>query len=759
MDRRSTIPCPGLEEGFLGLYLERAPRFELSNLIERGPLDWVAPRAAWKSLRLTTSDDDPESGSQEAHELITWFPVQRTWQRVGDELRARTDDRATKGTGAAGYGVVLVHEEPLPQGFRVEAELHRPDDPAGLVLLESGGRSGWYFIVSGRERQGTWYRWEEGSPARAIRGIPLDKSFLSQGQSLLRHVLRAHHGALLMLVVGWLLVKVLGRIANWRFPFTRPRLPDLRIPAPAAVLTATFFTFWATVFIAGHVLERLPHVQDSVTYLFQAQTLARGRLWAPEPPLPEFFEQEFLLAEDGRWFGKYPPGYPLLLATGVLLSQPWLINPFLATLTVPLLYKLGATLYGKRVGLGAALLAAVSPFFLFMSGSMMAHAAELFWITLFMLSWVWALKRARGRRWAFLAGLALGMAFLTRQPAAMGVGIPFIAITILAALRRGRAAFSRAVILAIAVLPFIVLLFAYQYAITGHPFEDPRQRYWSFDRLGFGEELGMDENAFTMTELDGYAATIWYNDPSQPPLGHSPARGLYNTERNWHSLEINLFGWLPFLTLAFCCLAVVARRPNWADSSLLAVAAGLIGFYVAYWAAGTIYGPRYYYAALPAFLLLTVRGIQTTAAKIGVGHTYTGFHGADVPAQMGKLIMVVLVAAFVLGNLFFSLPLFLDAYQGYNFIDRPSLALAQEHEEGQAILFIGVTDKNNWWEYGRYFSSNAPWLDGPIIYARDLGDRENGRLLARYPKFQAYRVSGDQIFRLGDRMETANAGR
>ncbi|HEX6383957.1 MAG TPA: hypothetical protein VF177_04735, partial [Anaerolineae bacterium] len=33
---------------------------------------------------------------------------------------------------------------------------------------------------------------------------------------------------------------------------------------------------------------RIPHVQDSVTYLFQAQTLAGGRLAAPAPSLPDF---------------------------------------------------------------------------------------------------------------------------------------------------------------------------------------------------------------------------------------------------------------------------------------------------------------------------------------------------------------------------------------------------------------------------------------------------------------------------------------
>ena len=38
---------------------------------------------------------------------------------------------------------------------------------------------------------------------------------------------------------------------------------------------------------------------------------------------------------------------------------------------------------------------------------------------------------------------------------------------------------------------------------------------------------------------------------------------------------------------------------------ILAVAGG----YVAYWASGIAYGPRYFYAALPALVILTARGV------------------------------------------------------------------------------------------------------------------------------------------------------
>ena len=195
------------------------------------------------------------------------------------------------------------------------------------------------------------------------------------------------------------------------------------------MIAPILFTFAIATHVAIHVLERAPHVQDSVTYLFQAQTLARGRLTAPAPPLAEaeatpHFAQEFLLVRHGRWFGKYTPGYPMLLALGVLVRAPWLVNPLLAALAVAVMFPLSKELMGDRrrqtadhvltgdrrrqtadheltddgrqstidtqktthtqitdplpTHLLLPLLLALSPFFLIMSGSLMAHTCLLY---------------------------------------------------------------------------------------------------------------------------------------------------------------------------------------------------------------------------------------------------------------------------------------------------------------------------------------------------------------------------------------------
>src|SRR5262249_8824267 len=147
-------------------------------------------------------------------------------------------------------------------------------------------------------------------------------------KDLLRLLLKPYLGALLVgsvtLLIGWLLRLVRRRAddALAELPTDAPRSPaalgliasrsvdwpggaELRLALALAVATGAF-----AAVVASSLLERMPHVQDSVAYLFQAKIFASGRLWADLPPTPEFFEHEFVVMRDGRWFGKYPPGFP-----------------------------------------------------------------------------------------------------------------------------------------------------------------------------------------------------------------------------------------------------------------------------------------------------------------------------------------------------------------------------------------------------------------------------------------------------------------
>ncbi len=657
---------------------------------------------------------------------------------------------------------------PLPDAFDVDATLFPPRRAAGVVLLRPDDRTGWVFIVDTPNRRGAWWQWDDG-PTVPLRGIPLDRPASQALKPLLRQVLAG-----IVPAVG--LAVVAGRAAGqwaggqWgggqRSGVRRPSsvvggrwsAVGGRRAVAAAAAAGVLLAFALAVHVAVDVLERVPHVQDSVTYLFQAQTLARGRLYAPAPPLATAnasaaFAQEFLLVRDGRWFGKYPPGYPAALAVGVRAGAPWLVNPLLAALTVALVFAQARRLGGRGAPAWpaalAVLLLATSPFFVVMSGSLMAHPAELFWTALFMCAWPAALARGASPRRAAVAGVALGALFLTRQFTAATVGLAFGGGWLLVGLWRERPG-TRAdrrrwawvvAVAAVAALPFAVALPAYQAALTGDPRADPRLLYWPYDRVGFGPGVGEPENAFTMTlapsSTPAGAALTWYTDPAQPPRGHSPARGLYNLGHNLDALQRDLFGWPAALTFVFLWLPFLLRRPTMAEGALLLTALAAGTGYVAYWASGIAYGPRYFYAALPALVILSARGVAALA--FDCRRPATG-HGR-VPAR--PLLAGLLLLALVAYNLVF-LPGRLANYQGYNFVSAGARATVEAAVETPALVFVSASAAD-WWEYGAFFSGNTPWLDGPVVYARDLGAAENAALRRAFPRHHAYRWTGETL--------------
>lgn len=722
--RHSAIDCPGLAGGTAATYVGLAE--------PTGPFDRLALRPRWNAPQLGGDDGQPLTGSG-----------------------------------------------PLPARFTARGELRGPNARGGLILRRPGSDVGWVFIVDTTTRRGAWWTWA-GEPVTPLRGIPLDRPLVAQGQAFLRQALRGAAGALLLLAAGWGLgcLLAIGRGRSMKRP-----------PARLALLALMLFAFGLALHTALDVLEGMPHVQDSVTYLFQARTLSGGALTAPAPPLAEpnstaHFGQEFLLVRDGRWFGKYPPGYPALLAVGVLAGAPWLVNPLLAALAIALVYVLAQIVYAKDGGRHAtpfiaALLLATSPFFLVMSGSLMIHAAELFWTLLFMVGWVKALGRERttedGRRmtaahgpqttddggravnkqgaarrmaasnrpalaWSVVAGAALGMLFLTRQFTAATAGLTFGLGWYIVALRDTRPRrwqlianrrppttdlppatchpLHLAPLLFLAtLLPFLLALPLYQAAVTGDPRADPRLLYWPHDRAGFGPAVGEPENVFTLTATEP-PAVVWRTDPAQPPRGHTPSRGLYNLGRNLAALEGDLFGWPALLTLGFLWLAFLLRRPAAGDWALLLVVLAVAGGYIAYWAAGIAYGPRYFYAALPALVILSARGVTALASSVG--------------RRSAILLLLVLLAY----NLF-HLPGRFEAYRGYNFVSAAPRVAVEVAVERPALVFVAAGEAD-WWEYGAFFSGNTPWLDGPVVYARDLGPAENARLQTHFPGRAAY---------------------
>ncbi|MBI1765516.1 MAG: YfhO family protein [Acidobacteria bacterium] len=169
---------------------------------------------------------------------------------------------------------------------------------------------------------------------------------------------------------------------------------------------------------------------DSSGYANIARTLLHGPL---KPPVKEL-ERFGLTANDADVFcplayltvrrpGEpvvqtpfYPVGFPLHLAAAALLAGwrwgPYLVNPLLAALSLPLIFLIGLELGLPRVWAGAgAVMLAFNSTVIHMSTQPMSDVAAMFWA----LAAVWAGLRARREtHWSWWTGAAFGMAVLVR---------------------------------------------------------------------------------------------------------------------------------------------------------------------------------------------------------------------------------------------------------------------------------------------------------------------------------------------------------
>ncbi len=523
-----------------------------------------------------------------------------------------------------------------------------------------------------------------------------------------------------------------GLVAARKAPWRRPGY---------LALALCLVAFFAAAWVATAIFDRLPHVEDDVAFLFQAKTLASGRLFAASPPRPEFFEIPFVLNKDGLWFGKYPPGYPAVLALGVIAGQPWLLNPLVAALCTGLVYLLGRRLYGPATALLAAGLLVTSPFFLLQAGSFMSHVVCLFWTLVFTLLFHSAVRR-HSRSLAALAGVAMGMLFLSRPLTAVGVGAPYAFGAVYVLLLRRRHLGPLLALLG-GFLPFVGAFLGYNYLTTGDLWRTAYELYWPYDRIGFGPGLG----------------TLGY---------HGWDEALLNTRVNLAALSDYLFGWPLRSSLLPSLLALgvagwrLARplrlhrdeaahvadvgagsglRPEAADLLLFTVVASLVLVHFAYWTPGQMYGPRYYFEAMGALVLLSARGLLLVWRGVAaITARLRSAHGnARVVASVGTLLLMVTLYGHSYFN--FTAAEFARTVRWYD-IDASGLRVVWQADVHKAVVFV---KRGYWTDYAPFFSQNTPDLAGDVVYAIDLGPQRNRELMALYPGRSFYRFAGGQL--------------
>jgi hypothetical protein len=204
------------------------------------------------------------------------------------------------------------------------------------------------------------------------------------------------------------------------------RLADRPWPVAAA---AAGFVLVGSLAIGHLVLRRAPICDDENTYRFIGQTLERGHLMAPSPGGDlAFYDEQFVVINDKGRFGKYPVGFPALLALGRMAGAETLVVPLLTAGLVLLTALVGRSLYGGRTAALAALLLALSPQVLATGATWLSQPAAAVCLMIALCSLL-AMERAGARRtpWAVATGLALGYGVLVRpMPGALFVAVALV---------------------------------------------------------------------------------------------------------------------------------------------------------------------------------------------------------------------------------------------------------------------------------------------------------------------------------------------
>ena len=402
-------------------------------------------------------------------------------------------------------------------------------------------------------------------------------------------------------------------------------------PGMIAALVIAFFTLAAGVIISRTVFERLPHLEDEYAYLYQAKIFAGGHVYVVRNEPVAYLWQPFVLQPDAgddgiqKRFGKYTPGWPLLLSVGVLLGEPWFINPILAMLSVLVVYRLGKEIFDEPVGLVSALLLAICPTALLLNATIMSHTPAMFMGVVFVYAY-WRLTRnGKGRyRWATLAGLALGLMVATRPLSAVAIAVPVIlhALSRVLDTMSGKNWFPKLrltllplLTLSIFVLPTVATWAAYNQITTGDWKTDTYLMLWSYDKPGFGTGYGLMDGGHTLAygfrnaraDMEVYLRDLfgWTIHPAAADYLNSNVGWGAGTGLSWLVIVIGLVAgrkqeWIWLFFLLFVAL-VIAQMTYWIGSVVYGTAA---------------YSTRYWYEATFGMCLVGGYGIVAWARSI-----------------------------------------------------------------------------------------------------------------------------------------------
>ncbi len=335
-----------------------------------------------------------------------------------------------------------------------------------------------------------------------------------------------------------------------------------------------------TLVIVYFVFDRFPNSGDEYVYLFQARTMASGQLWEKAHELPQFFHFNHIAQKDGIIVGRFPPGWPAILALAFYADIPAsIVNPIFAVIALAIYYTFARRQYSNRVAFCALVALAFTSYFLYFSASYFSHISCMVAILAF-VACLYRYMDTRAAGYLAVAGLFLGVAAIIRPFTAFLIFLPFLPMLIA---RYRRKSLPMLFWIGIGALPGMIFLLWYNYAITGDPLLPVTK--WTFPNEGLGFVKG-----------------------------HTPLKGVEHLVRQagmflyWSSPALLI------LYIIYLLQKLMNRTDRLRHVEDYAFACLAIGHFFYYEIGGDQYGPRFLLEGLPFLVLFVTRSVLASSS-------------------------------------------------------------------------------------------------------------------------------------------------
>lgn len=512
---------------------------------------------------------------------------------------------------------------------------------------------------------------------------------------------------------------------------THAALEALRNPIPRRrALVALCIAFAAGLYLFILVIlehqTHYPRFHDESMHLIQAQMLARGRLWMPPHPLPQFFETFFIFVTPVYASMQFP-GTSILYVPGIWCGWPfWVTSLLVAAVTVGLMYRVVAEAIDGVAGFLAALWLLGSTDFRYFGLMVLSYPAAL----MFGLAIVWAWLRWRQKpamlRCAAIGALA-GWAAITRPADALCFALP-VGFAMLFDLRDqyrhapsdALGTFSRRIattglVLFAAAAPFIMIQLIANRGVTGSWLHTPHALYVErfHPRISYG--LGGVGNPATPAttlrqKLDYYRSFVLGSSADYTP---ATAPRQWIKQRLPAMLDVSLPKPLAIILLP-CGLVALTTRPR-------RVLFAALPLFVLFYAFAAIFASTYVMITAAAIIPLALLGSRVIEEASG-----------RLERFVAPIMVVVLAGIGIMG-----LPRLRGPVQEQYLM--PTLDAVEQQLSsisGRALVFFTYRTGQNTNEEPVFNIDVADIDSARIVRAHDLGPLENMKLIRYYARLQ-----------------------